>query len=245
MKNILLFLFLNILLFNWLSATDFTDTVRAETGKNVCLPYKLIATVDENADTIFVLGKITLSNSSLLLWNYNPLISDGNLMYFNSINDSVSTFGIAFASSHDTEFTREIQLCGECLAGSDTVCYAVMSDISINDSRIDDLGCVLLVDLNSPQPYIRFTWLGDNYPNPVQNDGATVWEYQIDKPSEVSYKIYNFNGRLIFEGILGMKERGAHYIRFNPENRLSCGMYIFRIITETGDVTKRFIIIDN
>jgi len=78
--------------------------------------------------------------------------------------------------------------------------------------------------------------LYQNYPNPFQN--KTVIAYQINETSQVSFRIYDMNYRLIAQINEGVKTGGKYQLDYNAEN-LNSGVYFYQMITKDACITKR------
>ena len=84
-------------------------------------------------------------------------------------------------------------------------------------------------------------YLEQNYPNPF-NPSTTI-EYQIPKRGFVSIKVYNIVGKLISTLVNEFQNKGKHSVKFiNQEaNRLSSGIYFYRMIVDNFSQVKKMI----
>ncbi len=82
--------------------------------------------------------------------------------------------------------------------------------------------------------------LGQNYPNPF--NGETQIEYYLPRKQKVTLDVYNVSGIKIATLVNGVKGAGNHNVAFNG-NKLSSGVYYYRVITEDGDATKKMQIV--
>lgn len=225
---------------------NYADTVRSIVGDRVCLSYKIENLDEIISDKVEIKGRITLSNASLFLPMELRVPNYDVIRYnINKLIDSIYLFRIEFNNSANPLRSIDLHVCGECLAGSDTLSAVVIDQIIVNGQELLPLGILLIVDLKSPYPYIRFARLENNYPNPVLKNQETIWNFKIDKPSDVKFKIYTAEGQFLMERSLGAMDRGSHYIAFIPDSRIASGMYLFFLETTSGKAFKRFIIIDN
>jgi hypothetical protein len=79
------------------------------------------------------------------------------------------------------------------------------------------------------------TKLFQNYPNPF--NPITNINYSINHESSVNLKIYDVLGKEIFSVNQGMQKEGFYSYTFNGEN-LPSGVYFYRLITESTDLSK-------
>jgi hypothetical protein len=80
--------------------------------------------------------------------------------------------------------------------------------------------------------------LNQNYPNPFQY--STIIKYNIPKKSEVKFRIYDEQCRIVADINEGVKNKGNHQIDFNSGN-LSSGIYYYQMITNNLSLTKKMI----
>lgn len=90
-----------------------------------------------------------------------------------------------------------------------------------------------------------FTYkLEQNYPNPF--NPSTKINYSIEKPTDVSLKIFNLLGSEIATLVNTFQEAGSYSVLFNSENvesKLSSGIYFYRLSTGTFVSTKKLILL--
>lgn len=80
------------------------------------------------------------------------------------------------------------------------------------------------------------TSLGQNYPNPFQKQ--TTIEYRIAEITNVLFRIYDKNGRLIQEINEGTKPKGNYHLTYRS-NMLNAGIYFYQMITNQSVETKK------
>lgn len=76
-------------------------------------------------------------------------------------------------------------------------------------------------------------------PNPF-NGKATV-EYSINNTQEVSFKVTDLTGKVVFEKDLGSQNAGTHNIEIDAAN-LAEGTYLYSVITDGKATTKRMVV---
>jgi len=80
--------------------------------------------------------------------------------------------------------------------------------------------------------------LGQNYPNPFSLQ--TTITYTIPEKSEVIFRIYDKNSRLINEIDEGMKQKGSYRLSYQAEN-LSSGIYFYQLITGKSVTARKML----
>lgn len=78
--------------------------------------------------------------------------------------------------------------------------------------------------------------LKQNYPNPF--NPSTNISFGLPQQGEVNLKIYDMLGREVATVYAGVKSKGFHTIQFDA-SRLSSGVYIYRLVTKSGTVSKK------
>ncbi|MBI5464284.1 MAG: T9SS type A sorting domain-containing protein [Ignavibacteriales bacterium] len=82
--------------------------------------------------------------------------------------------------------------------------------------------------------------LSQNYPNPF--NPSTKIQFEIPKSGNVTLKVYNFLGQEIATLVEGNFATGKYSVQFDAA-RLSSGIYIYRLQTESGMMAKKMILI--
>jgi len=78
------------------------------------------------------------------------------------------------------------------------------------------------------------------FPNPVQE--YSIFQFEVDQPSEASYSIINMMGQTVFFQKLGYVTSGVHSVNFlGLSTILSTGHYLISIQTSSGRQTIPFI----
>ena len=97
-----------------------------------------------------------------------------------------------------------------------------VSGISINKFRINDQQFTTSVLSPSVSNKIRSFQLFQNYPNPF--NGITDISYQIERPGEIEFRIFNTLGQQVYE-YKEVKEQSGHY-KFTWDGRNSKGDFV-------------------
>ena len=87
--------------------------------------------------------------------------------------------------------------------------------------------------------------LYQNFPNPF--NPTTVIKYELDKPGNVSLKIFDMLGREINTLVNEIQDEGFHFAVWNGKNsngyKVSSGIYIYSLISESGAVSKKLVLL--
>ncbi len=225
------------------------DNARGIVGEQIRIPIRLTSsttTTSGRLEGILIVSNPTVFYPEGFLAPRGSMIQEGSIT---RRNDSVFTFSCTVQrlvpmQSRDT-------LCllyGTALAGSDSVTTIRLRDMILrtaSDSRTLQVSptsaTVTTRTLGIPLFYIRFAKLEQSYPNPAVRGSVVRWRYRIDKASEVSLKIYTILGQEVMTIEQGTKPLGNHSIEFVPDViRFGQGLYLARLITNTGEDTKFF-----
>jgi len=227
-----------------LQSQIYSDTARGEVGDeiivNINIPDSISATGINS-----ISGKIFITNPTVF---YPDSLSSGNNIIINNNelvrqNDSVWNFNIEIQKPQDSISEVIVKLCGEALAGTDSLCTLRFSDVIMNNFPINDFNAIVITNTSgTPLPYIRFAKLDQNFPNPVPGGSSTKWHYIIDKPSIVEFYIVDYRGKETFLTNLGEQANGIHEYIFTPELGFSSGLYWMKLKTNTGESLVPFII---
>jgi len=82
--------------------------------------------------------------------------------------------------------------------------------------------------------------LNQNYPNPF-NPNTTI-SFTLPRSGNVTLKVFNTIGEEVKTIVDGFMEAGSHSFNLNAEN-LTSGMYLYRLSTEEGVLTKKMLFI--
>jgi hypothetical protein len=101
-------------------------------------------------------------------------------------------------------------------------------------------GGVTSVKNSSKYSLGNYLILFDNYPNPF--NPATIIEYLLEKPGNVSIIVYDQLGRVIKRYINEYKNSGHYKVEFDGSN-ISSGIYYYQLIFENDVLTKSMILL--
>jgi hypothetical protein len=103
----------------------------------------------------------------------------------------------------------------------------------------DTFGTIVSVP-TEPSTLPEEIMLHQNYPNPF--NPTTTIEYEVAERGTVRLKVFDLLGQQVGIVAEGVHERGRYTVRFNGSG-LPSGIYLFRIETQRGSVTKRMILL--
>jgi predicted extracellular nuclease len=82
--------------------------------------------------------------------------------------------------------------------------------------------------------------LSQNYPNPF-NPSTTI-SYNLPAPGNVTLKVYNLLGQQVRELVNQYQAAGHYTLRFDAVG-LPSGVYLYRLVTESGALTKKMLML--
>lgn len=105
----------------------------------------------------------------------------------------------------------------------------------------DDLRAVTMGQATSSQEELAASIpekmeLDQNYPNPF--NPSTNISYALPQRSKVTLKVYDMLGREVATLFSGTKVQGQHSLKFDAST-LSSGIYLYRLTTDFGSITKK------
>lgn len=217
------------------------DTVRGLVGKEVVLPFLNRGEAIAAGETLTMRSDFQLSNPTVFFPQAfrggATAVIEGELKRF---TDSTYSFHLTVQAERailpgDTLFV----LAGEALTGSDST-----TDIRFGNSFLNDFplagftSTVVTASIGPPFPYVRFAVLDPGRPNPTKPGLTVTWGFRIDKPSEVTFKIYDLIGKEVAVQELGMLDHGVYVNTFTPDFFFPSGMFIVRLITNSGEASQ-------
>ncbi len=174
--------------------------------------------------------------------NYLVALEQSDGLFELDKNISKGNSGDPFPGSYAvTEFTPSTTPNSNNYNGDNT--YVSIENISASGPTMTaDFYVSLLSDINEELSLIKpasFS-LGQNFPNPF--NPQTSIEIELSFESSVSLKIYDILGRLIDTPLEGKLRSGKHRVKWNCENnredKLSAGIYIYKLVTDFGTDSK-------
>lgn len=228
----------SILLFGYstvLKAQD-RDTLQISVGRTFSVPvYKLSTT-----NSTVVSGTCIISNP-LVAYFSADLQEQAEVIFWERRGLDTIQFYLRYNANVDSLFFLQ----GKALAGNDSLCRLQFLALTVNDTLNFTPFSLLLISrsVGPPLPYIRFATLEQNYPNPVPAAGSTIFPYRIDKASDVQFVLYDITGRSEVVGSLKNVPAGVHQFVFFPESKFMTGAYRMRMITSSGEASRRLLIV--
>lgn len=116
--------------------------------------------------------------------------------------------------------TKELQA-GARLAITERGNYTI--EVELRKERVDE---VLPTSINLEQ----------NYPNPF--NPSTAISYSLNETMPVQLSVFNMNGQKVATLVNSTQNAGSYNVNFNASN-LASGLYIYRLTTPMGSVTRK------
>ncbi len=82
--------------------------------------------------------------------------------------------------------------------------------------------------------------LSQNYPNPF--NPTTSIQYTIKQSGRIRLEVFSITGQKVAELINGIQPAGSNSVQFDASN-LSSGMYIYRLVTPAGSLSKKMMLV--
>lgn len=157
------------------------------------------------------------------------------------------TLGLEYRSTADSGLVAywrfdELEDLGVNGDGSDDV-----RDYSVNSNHADLVGNAVLVsstvplnvELIGPGTLDQFD-SGQNYPNPFSS--STTIQFRVPKPSYVSLKVYDLQGKLVATLVQGRYSAGLHQTEWDARG-LASGVLLYRMQADEYVTTKRLVLL--
>lgn len=162
-------------------------------------------------------------------------------------NDSEYQFSITLRCTQSMRCDTLVRLRGEILAASDSVTDVRLVNMTLTDSRgrrmIPSTFATLTIgSIGTPLPIIRRPSLKQSYPNPAVRGNDMTWEYRIDEPSDIIFRLYTALGQEVIRLERQKQSRGVHKETWTPQSPLPAGVYYVRFSSSSGDILQRCII---
>ena len=219
------------------------DTARGLVGKEVSLLFRYDG--DQSLDSGSVIdigGDFQLTHPTVF---YPQVFRPGSKVSLidstlDSSTDSTWSFSLSLllhdgVEKGDTLFL----LSGEALAGTDSTTLLLFRNLTFAGETFPDMiGTIITESIGPRLPYVRFAVLDPGRPNPTTTGVKVTWGFRIDKESEVIFKIYDVLGQEVNVQDLGVLDKGVYINTFTPDITIPSGMFIVRLITNSGEATQ-------
>lgn len=116
----------------------------------------------------------------------------------------------------------------------------VIANNSADDTLLLPVTLVNNLAADEPLPVVTEYRLHQNYPNPF--NGMTTIRYDLRKAGPVSLRIFNLLGQEVAALVSEPQDAGTHIINCNL-NRLSSGVYLYRLETAGFSETKKLMLL--
>ncbi len=121
----------------------------------------------------------------------------------------------------------------------------IVSDVKLYDGALDDkaieeLGGIIVTDINESTDIPNEYSIEQNYPNPF--NPTTTIRYALPKTSHVSIAIYNALGQKVTELVNEKMNAGRYQVNFDAA-QLSSGIYFYSINAGNFRVTKKMLLL--
>jgi DNA/RNA endonuclease YhcR with UshA esterase domain len=210
-----------------------SGTVSAEQWENVLVKYVNVNVTDDNADgatgpnvsgSNSNFGEILVADASNV--NTRVELQDGNNTYHNW--DATGLENIPIRISQGNKFTE--------LRG--IMYYSFGNYKLIPRTNADFVGYTTSVEDQKSTPLVYK--LAQNYPNPF--NPSTRINYSIKEEGLVTLRVFNILGQEVATLVNDIKDPGNYNVNFDA-NKLSSGIYLYKIDSNGFTQTKKMILI--
>ena len=223
----------------------YCDTAKGYVGDYINVPIHYI----NNGDSISqfkIIGSFYLSNPTVFFPN-QFITAIGTITKNSSItrmSDSIYNFELGISNiTLLFKDTLTFYLSGELLAGYDTVCFLKFFDVKFDINPVNNFyDTVYSNTKGSSLRYVRLPHLQEGIPNPVWAGSSAIWNYNIDKPSDVIFIVYNILGEAVLERKF-FSLAGFQQFALSFDNTFPAGYYLLKFSSNSGDDFQPFIIL--
>lgn len=225
------------------------QTVRGLVGEKNDIAILVKADSISFSGDVILEGKLTLSNPTVFYPEVFVAAQGTQLLDSTRTreNDSSYRFSITLRCTQSMRCDTLVRLRGEILAASDSVTDVRLVNMTLTDSRgrrmIPSTFATLTIgSIGTPLPIIRRPSLKQSYPNPAVRGNVMTWEYRIDEPSDITFRLYTALGQEVMRLERQKQSRGEHKETWTPLSPLPAGVYYVRFSSNSGDILQRCII---
>ena len=113
-------------------------------------------------------------------------------------------------------------------------------DIDVSQSAQETINTINLASIAAKKIHPNFFILFQNFPNPF--NPHTIIKYSLPKLADISFSVYDIQGRIVKKVFYNNIKPGNHEILFDGSH-LASGVYIYRISYNTQSLIKKMILI--
>jgi hypothetical protein len=137
-----------------------------------------------------------------------------------------------------------VYLAGEALAGYDSVCVVELNYLLADGRPVPSTkGLVITTSIGTPIPYVRHATLEPGYPSPAQRGDHVTFAYRIDKPTEITFHVYDVTGAEVTAKYLGIVPPGIHIETVEVTFAMPSTLYVVRLETGIGEAYQPFFVV--
>ncbi len=230
-------------------AQPYRDEARGLVGKEMMAPVRMIDTQNGHAGSATLQGSFLLTNPTLF-YPERFVALDGDTILASTLTrltDSTYDFMVTVGTTRERVLPGDTlaMLAGETLASSDSTGY-----LYFHLDLLEPYGAEVTLrttSIGNRLNYIRPPSLTPAFPNPSKLGTRVRFGYLVDKPSEVTFKIYAITGEEIVTIDAGRIDQSnvsrGQNLDFDITFDISSGIYLVRMITNTGDAYTKMTVI--
>ncbi|MFA5512936.1 MAG: hypothetical protein WC313_10845 [Candidatus Kapaibacterium sp.] len=216
----------------------FSEQLEAKVGEIIELKV-LLPVYDDDAD--FLSGMISVQNTSLI-YPFEIRIGEHGISNFTiqKIDESNYSFNILL---NDLIESDTLLVKCEVLAGNDSTCLVILSNIRIDDMDVNGTEYNIKIKSQFGElPYFRYPEIISVYPVPVSIGNELFVEYFHDFTGSVEIYLIDILGRYEFVKLIDVDVKGTQKTKIPINTLLPVGVYGIEIRTKFGKSSKLFIL---
>ena len=230
-------------------AQPYRDEARGLVGKEMIVPVRMIDPENGHVGPTTLRGSFLLTNPTVFYPERFVALEGDTILAstLTRLTDSTYDFSVTVGTPRGVVQPGDtlLMLAGEALASSDSIGFIYFHlDLS---SPYGAEVTLRTTSIGNRLHYIRPPSLTPAFPNPSKLGTRVRFGYLVDKPSEVTFRIYAITGEQIVEIDAGFIDQAnvsrGQTLDFEITFDISSGIYLVRMITNTGDAYTKMTVI--
>jgi hypothetical protein len=231
-------------------AQPYMDSARGLVGKEMTVPLRMIAPQSGPPGATTLEGSFLMTNPTIFYPERFVAMEGDSILAstLTRLTDSTYNFSVTVATPRDTVHPGDTLalLAGEALASSDSIGFLYFyagSQTGIAGEEVT----LRTTSIGNKLHYIRPPSLTPAFPNPSKRGTVVRFGYLVDRPSEVTFKIYAVTGEEIVSIDAGRITQSdvsrGQMLQFEITFDISSGIYFVRMVTNSGEAYTKMTVI--
>jgi hypothetical protein len=231
------------------AAQEFADSARALVGKEMLVPLRMIDPDNGHPGPATMEGSLLITNPTIFYPERFVALPGDTILAstLTRLTDSTYRFSLTVSSPRGSIRSGDSLafLAGEALAGSDST--GLIYFFHRDESSPRALVVLRTTSIGNRLHYVRPPSLTPAFPNPSKRGTMVRFGYLVDRPSEVTFKIYAITGEEIVSIDAGRITQDdvsrGQTLDFEITFDISSGIYLVRMVTNSGDAYTKMTVI--